>query len=178
METTTAGALMLRQWVRNRMPSQEALRQHKVLRLFGDRLLDPDYWFCNRHSAAVAVAAGLFAAWLPLPMHTLVAIALAVLMRGYLPLAIAMVWVNNPLTIAPMFYLAYELGLTLLNQPEVQFSAGFSLEHEALAVAAPLFAGSLLLALASAALGWLLTRLGWRWKVQLALLRRRARREP
>ena len=99
-------------------------------------------------------------------------------MRGYLPLAIAMVWVNNPLTIAPMFYLAYELGLTLLNQPEVQFSAGFSLEHEALAVAAPLFAGSLLLALASAALGWLLTRLGWRWKVQLALLRRRARREP
>ena len=68
---------MLRQWVRSKVPSQEALRGNKALRLFGDRLLDPDYWFCNRHSAAVAVAAGLFAAWLPLPMHTLVAIALA-----------------------------------------------------------------------------------------------------
>lgn len=163
---------MLRQWVRSKMPSQEALRDNKALRLFGDRLLDPDYWFCNRHSAAVAVAAGLFAAWLPLPMHTLVAIALAVLMRGYLPLAVAMVWVNNPLTIAPMFYFAYQLGLQLLGQPEVEFSTHFSLEHEALAVAVPLFTGSLILALASALLGWLLTRLGWRWKVQLAWHRR------
>ena len=169
---------MLRQWVRSRMPSQETLRQHKALRLFGDRMLDPDYWFCNRHSAAVAVAAGLFAAWLPLPMHTLVAIALAVLMRGYLPLAIAMVWVNNPLTIAPMFYFAYQLGRQLLGHPEVAFTATFSLEHDALAVALPLLTGCALLALVSAALGWALTRLGWRWKVQLALLRRRARREP
>lgn len=169
--------MMLRQWVRSRMPSQEALRQHKALRLFGDRLLDPDYWFCNRHSAAVAVAAGLFAAWLPLPLHTLVAIALALLMRGYLPLAIAMVWVNNPLTIAPMFYMAYQLGLLLLGHPEVEFSAGFSLEQEALAVALPLLTGCLLLGLISAALGWLLTRLGWRWKVQLAWLLRRYKRE-
>ncbi|OXY83743.1 hypothetical protein B6S08_02395 [Oceanimonas doudoroffii] len=160
------------------MPSQETLRQHRMLRLFGERLLDPDYWFCNRHSAAVAVAAGLFAAWLPLPMHTLVAIALALLMRGYLPLAIAMVWVNNPLTIAPMFYFAYRLGLQLLGQPDVELSDALSLEQEALAVALPLFTGCLLLALASAALGWVITRLGWRWKVQLAWLRRHQRREP
>ncbi len=168
---------MLRQWVRGRMPSQDTLKQHRLLRIFGDRLLDPDYWFCNRHSAAVAVAAGLFAAWLPLPMHTLVAIALALLMRGYIPLAIAMVWVNNPLTIAPMFYFAYRLGLLLLGHPEVEFSDTFSLEHEALAVAVPLLTGCLLLALFSAALGWALTRLGWRWKVQIAWRRRRTRRE-
>lgn len=167
---------MLRQWLRHRMPSQETLRQHRFLALFGERLLDPDYWCCNRHSAAVAVAAGLFAAWMPLPMHTLVAIGLAVLFRGYLPLAIAMVWVNNPLTLAPMFYFAYQLGARLLHTPELAFSGSF--EQEALAVAVPLLTGALLMGLSCALLGWIVTRLGWRWKVQLAwLLRREKRRE-
>lgn len=167
---------MLRQWLRQRMPSQETLRQHRVLALFGERLLDPDYWCCNRHSAAVAVAAGLFAAWMPLPMHTLVAIGLAVLFRGYLPLAIAMVWVNNPLTLAPMFYFAYQLGARLLNTPELVFSGSF--EQEALAMAVPLLTGALLMGLSCASLGWIVTRLGWRWKVQLAWkLRREKRRE-
>lgn len=167
---------MLRQWLRRKMPSQETLRQHKTLALFGERLLEPDYWFCNRHSAAVAVAAGLFAAWLPLPMHTLVAIALALIFKGYLPLAIAMVWVNNPLTLAPMFYLAYRVGARLLGSPEIDFAG--SLEEEALALALPLFTGCLLLGLGSALLGWLLTRLGWRWKIQLSWLLRKQNREP
>ncbi len=175
LEAPPAGALMLRQWLRNRMPSQETLREHRVLALFGERLLDPDYWCCNRHSAAVAVAAGLFAAWLPLPLHTLVAIGLAVLFRGYLPLAIAMVWVNNPLTLAPMFYFAYRLGAWLLGTPELVFNG--SLEHEALAMAVPLLTGTLLMGLASALLGWVITRLGWRWKVQLAWKLRQERRD-
>ncbi|WP_375057988.1 DUF2062 domain-containing protein [Zobellella sp. DQSA1] len=167
---------MLRQWLRSKMPDQSTLRQHKVLALFGERLLDPDCWFCNRHSAAVAVAAGLFAAWLPLPMHTLVAIALALVFKGYLPLAIAMVWVNNPVTLAPMFYLAYRLGAWLLGTPELDFDA--PLEDEALALALPLLTGALLLGLASALLGWAITRLGWRWKVQLSWLLRRQNRKP
>ena len=163
---------MIRQWLRSKMPSQAALREHKLLGLFGERLLDPDYWSYNRHSVAVAMAAGLFAAWLPLPLHSFIAIGLAIWLRGYLPLAIAMVWVNNPLTIAPMFYLAYQLGVRLLGLPVMEFSYS-SLEQDFAAIAWPLLTGALLLGLASAFFGWLLTRLYWRCKIHRAWKARR-----
>ncbi|MHA6964680.1 DUF2062 domain-containing protein [Zobellella denitrificans] len=176
LEAQAAEPLMLRQWLRRKMPDQATLRQHRTLRLFGERLLEPDYWFCNRHSAAVAVAAGLFAAWLPLPMHTLVAIALALMLKGYMPLAIAMVWVNNPVTLAPMFYLGYRLGAHLLGTPELDFDG--PLEEEALAAALPLLTGCLLLGLGSALLGWLLVQLGWRAKVLFSWWLRKVNRKP
>ncbi|WP_245880131.1 DUF2062 domain-containing protein [Zobellella taiwanensis] len=176
VETPAPEPVMLRHWLRSKMPSQDTLRQHKVLALFGERLLDPDCWFCNRHSAAVAVGAGLFAAWLPLPMHTLAAVALALGLRGYLPLAIAMVWVNNPVTLAPMYYLAYRFGAHLLGSPELDLDG--PLEQEALAAALPLLTGALLLGLASALLGWLLVQLGWRAKVLFSWWLRRQSRKP
>lgn len=153
------------------MPSQDTLREHRLLAMFGERLLDPDYWNYNRRSAAMAMAAGVFAAWLPLPLHSLVAIGLAILLRGYLPLAIAMVWVNNPLTIAPMFYLAYQLGIRLLGLPALEFS--YSLEHDIASIIRPLLTGAFLLGLMSAISAWLLTRLYWRCKIHRAWKARR-----
>lgn len=157
---------MFGNWLRGKMPNQDTLSQHKLLRLFGERLLQAHYWHCNRHSSAIAIAVGLFAAWLPLPLHSLVAIGLTLVLRGYLPLAIAMVWVNNPLTIAPMFYVAYQLGLRLLGIPAKDLN--FSLEHDFLTIIWPLLTGALLLGLSCALVGWLLTRLYWRCKIQRA----------
>lgn len=162
---------MIRQWLRSKMPSQDALRDHRLLSMFGERLLDPDYWSYNRRSVAIAIAAGLFAAWLPLPLHSLVAIGLAIWLRGYLPLAIAMVWVNNPLTIAPMFYLAYQLGTKLLGLPALAFS--HSLEHDLASIIWPLLTGALVLGLLSAVSAWLLTSLYWRCKIRRAWKARR-----
>ena len=147
------------------------MREHRLLRMFGERLLDPDYWSYNRRSVAIAMAAGVFAAWLPLPLHSLVAIGLAILLRGYLPLAIAMVWVNNPLTIAPMFYLAYQLGIRLLGLPALEFS--YSLEHDIASIIWPLLTGALLLGVVSSVSAWLLTRLYWRCKIHRAWKARR-----
>ncbi|WP_243454094.1 DUF2062 domain-containing protein [Oceanisphaera pacifica] len=171
LETTAASLIMVQRWLRSKIPNQASLHQHKLLRLFGKRWLDPDYWRYNRHSVATAIACGLFAAWLPLPLHSLVAIGLAILLRGYLPLAIAMVWVNNPLTIAPMFYVAYHLGVRLLGLPVLEFS--HALEHDLTSIIWPLLTGALLLGLACALCGWLLTHLYWRWKIQKAWKARR-----
>ena len=154
---------MLRAWLRSKMPSQAALQNNKLLGLFGERLLEPDYWHHNRHSSAIAMAAGLFAAWLPLPLHSFIAIGLALVLRGYLPLAMAMVWVSNPLTIAPMMYGAYQLGARLLGLPAGDFKN--LLEHDFWAIALPLLTGALTLAISSAIAGWLLTRLYWRCKI-------------
>lgn len=110
------------------------------------------------------------------PHDTLIAIAAAaVLLRGYLPLAIALVWINNPLTIVPMFYVAYRLGAKLLQLPVLTLSR--SLEHDVTAIAFPLLTGALLLGITSGLLGWLCTRIGWRWKIQLAWRARRKKRQ-
>lgn len=154
---------MLGKWLRSKMPSQSSLHGNKLMKVFGKRFLKPDYWHHNRHSSAMAIAAGLFAAWLPLPLHSFIAIGLALVLRGYLPLAIAMVWVSNPLTIAPMMYGAYLLGTRLLGLPVGDFKN--LLEYDFWALGPPLLTGAVTLALLSALAGWLLTRLYWRCKI-------------
>ncbi|ART81056.1 hypothetical protein CBP12_01700 [Oceanisphaera avium] len=155
------------------MPSQAALQRHKFLKIFGTRLLNADYWHSNRHSCAVAIAAGLFAAWFPLPMHSFIAIGIALLLRGYLPLAITMVWVSNPLTLAPMMYGAYHVGARLLNLPTQELKHLF--DHDFYSLASPLLVGAFTLALLSALLGWLLTHLYWRCKISRAWQARKQR---
>lgn len=155
------------------MPSQSTLQNNKLFTLFGTRLFKPDYWQQTRQSCAIAIAAGLFAAWLPLPLHSLIAIGLALVLRGYLPLAMAVVWISNPLTIAPMMYGAYHLGALFLGvkAPHVHHV----LEYDFWALAPPLLLGALTLALLSAVLGWLATRLYWRYKISRAWQTRRQR---
>ena len=161
----------LRTWLSAKMPSQAALRENKLLKIFGERFLEPDYWNYNRRSSAIAIAAGLFASWFPLPFHSLLAIGSALLLRGYLPLAIAMVWVSNPLTIAPMMVGAYRLGNHMLGLPMRNFKHLFV--HDFWAIAPPLLTGAFTLALSSALLGWLLTRIFWRCSIIRSWQKRR-----
>ena len=54
---------------------------------------------------------GLFIAFMPIPGHMIVAIMAALLLRVNIPVAAMAVWVTNPLTVVPIFYLAYRLGV-------------------------------------------------------------------
>ena len=80
------------------MPPREVIQRHRFLSWMGDSLHDNNLWHINRHSAAMAVAIGLFCAFLPMPMHMALAAALAIGLHGNLPVAVTMVWVSNPLT--------------------------------------------------------------------------------
>ena len=46
----------------------------------------------------------------------------AVIWRLNLPVLVAAIYVNNPLTIVPIFYGAYRVGSALVGQPETQFA--------------------------------------------------------
>lgn len=173
LATQKAKPLMFGKWLRSKMPNQASLRKNKLLAIFGERLLDAHYWHHNRQSSAIAMAAGLFAAWLPLPLHSFLAIGIALALRGYLPLAMAMVWVSNPLTIAPMMYGAYTLGSRMLGLEMADVKN--LLEHDVWALGPPLVTGALTLALLSAIVGWLLTHLFWRCKIKRAWLKRKQR---
>lgn len=109
-------------------PHPDVIKEHKHLQFLGDRLHEPNLWHLNRRSIALAFAVGLFCAWIPTPMQMVIAAAGAIYYRANLPISVGLVWITNPITMPPLYYFAYEVGLWFLNQPpnadESEFSVG------------------------------------------------------
>ncbi|MGE0383566.1 MAG: DUF2062 domain-containing protein [Gammaproteobacteria bacterium] len=148
------------------LPPPHEVASRRGLRLLGARLEDPGLWHLNRRSTATGAAIGLFFAFLPIPGHMLLAAPTAVLARANVLVAIAAVWVTNPLTIAPMFYAAYRVGAWLLGTPPQPVAFGWSaraLTDAALVVGEPLVVGCVLFAIGASAMGYLGVRIAWRW---------------
>jgi len=129
-------------------PSPEKLKAHPHLKYFGSKIQDPSLWGLNRRSAAGAVAVGIFCAWLPIPFQMVVAAFLAILFRVNLPLSVALVWISNPITMPPLFYMGYRLGASILQQPLMEFD--FELSYEWIAnalgtIAPAMFLGCLII---------------------------------
>src|SRR5690606_20244089 len=103
---------------RKYLPSPEKIRHSKSLSFLGALLTDPNLWHINRHSLAGAAFIGIFSAFLPIPMQMGVAAILAVRFKCNLPLSIVLVWITNPLTIAPVFYFTFTVGAWILGAPQ------------------------------------------------------------
>lgn len=97
------------------LPTREWIREHLLFRHVSHFLLAPDLWHLNRRSVGGAVFIGLFTAFIPLPIQSLIAAAFAMVGRCNLPISVALVWITNPLTMGPMFFFAYKLGVWLLG---------------------------------------------------------------
>lgn len=161
------------------MPDHGSLKKNKYLKLLGNRLHDNNLWNLNRHSAAGAFAVGLFCAWIPMPFQMLVAALFAVYFRVNVPLSAALVWLTNPLTMGPLFYFAYRLGSFLLNRPHhyKHFELSLSWLSSAMSTAAPPFLlGCLVMAVVSAATGYMVIHGLWRWTVARRWQQRRRSR--
>ncbi len=80
------------------------------------------------HYIALGMGIGIFVSFTPtLPFHTLIAVALAILLRGNKIAAAIGVWLSNPLTI-PFFYFAtYKTGTMLLGN-----SKPFDIKYESI----------------------------------------------
>lgn len=83
----------------------------------GTLLHDPNLWHLNRHSVARAMAVGLFAAFIPIPLQMLLAAFLAISVRGNMPIAVSLVWLTNPITMPVVFFCTYMTGTWLMNIP-------------------------------------------------------------
>ena len=63
------------------------------------------------HYVAVGMAIGVFIGITPtIPLHTVIAVALAFVLRGSKPAAIIGVWFANPITIPLFYWASYEIG--------------------------------------------------------------------
>ena len=170
----------MRPLLRKLIPGTHEIRRHTFLRrVFGRLLLDPDLWHLSRASVARAVSIGLFMAWVPVPFQMVLAAGAALVARCNLPVAVAMVWVSNPVTVAPLFYAAHKLGEWMLDRPPGDFRIELSLRwlfEELGNVWEPLLLGCFVLGIASAIVGHILIRLAWRAHTMVSWHDRRIRR--
>jgi len=180
---------MPRKFFRKYLPTAASVRENRLVALFGSLLRHPNLWHLNRDSVAGAVAIGLFAGLVPGPLQMLTVLVLAIPLRRNLPVALLMTFYTNPLTIVPLYLLAYGYGSLLLGgsrgeakvEPfEMDWgnfldSMGRMLDWT-LSLGEPLLVGLVALGVTLAALGYAAVQLGWRAYVVLAWRARRERR--
>lgn len=133
------------------IPDHNVIKQHKNLQFLGDKLHDPNLWHLNRRSASMAFAVGLFCAWIPTPGQMAIAAIGAFYFRGNLPVSIALVWITNPVTMPPLFYFAYLVGLSVLNLPTATFSVNAVLSSDILF---PFLTGCLIIGVVCSTVGY------------------------
>ncbi len=184
----------MRKHLRKYLPDHEAIRGNRWLAPFESTLLHPRLWHLNRHSAAGAVATGMFCGLIPGPFQMFGAAIGAVLFKVNLPLALFTTLYTNPVTIVPLYVAAFAIGKFTLGlfgmadgalfvAPPEYGDAGLLAWIDQLAawmmhLGEPLLVGLVLLASMLAALGYLVTRFAYRLFLVRAWRHRAARHCP
>ncbi len=105
--------------IKRRLPTREQILGNPLMQVFREQLHDKNLWHLNRRSVSRATSIGLFCAYLPMPFEMLPAALGAIVFRANVPLAIAWVWISNPLTWFPLYAPAYLLGNWLLGDTAI-----------------------------------------------------------
>jgi uncharacterized protein (DUF2062 family) len=180
----------MRKFFRKFLPHHETVRSHRLLKPFGNLLHHPNLWHLHRRSVAGGVAIGLFCGLIPGPLQMISAALLAILFRVNLPVAAITTFYTNPVTIVPLYVLAYEFGKLVSgarNAPEIAQPSFSELHWHSLMsdlwdwlvmLGEPFLIGLPLLALSFSFIGYIAVRVTWRaavmWKWRRRKLRRKA----
>ena len=152
------------------IPHKESIASNSIIRIFDEYLHDPNIWHIHRRSSAGGAAIGVFCAFIPIPIQTLSAAALAILFRMNLPIAILFSFLANPITVPFIFFYSYKLGSILFGLEENQIT-NIIPENTTiiewfntifLNIWEPLLIGWLILGLISSSITYFLIRLIWR----------------
>lgn len=170
---------MPKKFIRRFIPDHHTIRDHKHLRFLGTLLHDPNILHLNRRSVSGAFGVGLFMAFIPVPLQMIFAAIGAIFFRVNLPISIALVWITNPLTLAPVYFLAYKIGTLILQSPvqELHFELTSEwLMKELGVIWQPFLLGCFVISTVSAIVGFFAVRGLWRLHVIRHLQQRRARK--
>ena len=177
--------------LRKFLPTHQSVRENRYIARLGPWLQHHNLWHLNRRSVAGGVAAGMFAGLIPgsNPVQFFAAAVISIAFKVNLPIAAFVTLYSNPLTIVPLYYVAFKLGqLALLTSggdlPDMALGLhgkGFREWIPAAldwltAVGKPLLVGLPLLAILLAILGYVLVDHAWRLRVKLEWRRRQLRR--
>jgi len=180
---------MPRKFFRKYLPTHQSIIDNRWIAWCGPWLKHHNLWHLHRRSVAGGVAIGLFAGLIPGPLQILSAVILSILFRVNLPVAALTTLYTNPLTIVPLYYVAYRYGalVTMTEVPKHE-PATFDMTNQGwldwipalidwmVSLGKPLAVGLPLLAITLAALGYVLVDGAWRLYVRLSWRRRLLRR--
>ena len=155
---------MAKKFIRKFLPHPDVIMHNRWIKLFGPRLQDPSLWHINRRSCSYAVALGVFCAFIPVPFQMLVAAFLAILLRVNILVAVPMVWISNPITLGPMFYFCYLVGVEILGIEQGPFHIQLSFDwlvSELLMIWKPFLLGCFIVGVVTALCSFILVRVTW-----------------
>lgn len=167
---------LLKQW----LPARHKAKELKYLQSFKHVFERPEIWSLTRFSVAKAVAIGMFVGLLPLmSAQMLISGTLAIFFRANLLISVAVVWITNPITAAPIYYFCYRVGLILLSMDPLNLGQDWNLTaimHEMGKIWLPLCVGSFVVAVIGAILSYYFVLLFWRISVSLRWTKRKKKK--
>ena len=155
---------MAKKFLRKYLPHPDVIIHNRWIKLLGPRLQDPSLWHINRRSCSLAVALGIFCAFIPVPFQMLIAALGAILIRVNILVAVPIVWISNPLTMPPMFYFCYLVGVGILDTKEMGFDFELSFEwlmNGLSAIWQPFLLGCLVVGVITSLASFALIRILW-----------------
>lgn len=171
----------LADWLRARMPTREEMSENKYLAPIAHRFLSPELWRFTRRSVPRGVALGMFAGFIVPIGQIFLAAFLALPARANVPLAAMMTFITNPFTLPFWLYVANRTGSLVLHIDAAVGGLGQEQLVERGGVAAFWFEaagitafGFVVLALVTAALGYVVSGFVWRLFVRSKRKRRLA----
>lgn len=180
---------MVRKKLRQLLPTPQSVQDIKILRIFGNSLINPRLWCLNRRSVSAGVAVGLLCGLIPGPFQMLGAGICAVAFKTNLPVALFVTLYTNPLTIVPLYFVGYRIGTWLTGQqvnglvnppPDWQWQAvGTSMQAMSdwmVSLGTPLLIGVPALGCILAVIGYCVVRTLWSASIRWQAMQRRRRR--
>ncbi|MCZ6798633.1 MAG: DUF2062 domain-containing protein [Gammaproteobacteria bacterium] len=172
---------MAKNLIKKYLPHPRTITSSRWLKLLGPRLHEPSLWHLNRRSFAGAMAVGMFCAFLPIPFQMLLAAIAAVAFRVNILIAVPLVWISNPITVAPIFYFCYYVGALIMGTEIHDFIIELDFDwllSELLYTWQPLLLGSLVVATIASLVSFMLAQFFWRYHLWTRIkIRRRRRRK-
>ena len=147
-----------------------AIKRHQ----FGDRwflspfrhlMQDHRLWSIRHKTVVPAVALGIFIGFMPFPGHPVWASLAALARRVNIPIAALATFVSNPLTMGPMYFLAYRFGAWLLDVERKPFEFEMSFDwvtHTFVNIWQPMLLGCVILGATASLLSYVILDLLWR----------------
>lgn len=144
------------------------ISKDKKLKEFLDKYNIPNKYFSvNRKSTSKAVMIGLFIAFLPIPFQMIAVILLVPFVRFNLPIALAMCWITNPISMPFIYFAEYQIGSFLLNTPTIPLEMTFEWFSANVGnILLPLYTGALILSIFSSLFFYFFINYFWKHSVE------------
>lgn len=95
------------------------VKQSKLLNKYFPKFKNKVYWSGDRSSFARGGFIGMFFMMFPVPFQMVLSSVVSYYLKANIPLATALAWITNPITMGPIWYFGYRFGTWILQTPDI-----------------------------------------------------------